>query len=79
VTEQELATGGWIVKVTLSAAGGEPIERWYAVGVSAKLDAQFAAQEHLRHEAERVDPRRPLTRKEIERLELRPGQVRIYT
>ena len=40
--EQELAPGGWIVKVALSSAGGEPIGRWYGVGETAKLDAQLA-------------------------------------
>jgi hypothetical protein len=76
---EDLAPGGWMVRVTLSGAGGEPIERWYAVGVETKLDALLAVQKHLGQEARSVDPRRPLTATEIDRLGLRPDQVRLYT
>jgi hypothetical protein len=45
VTEEELTNAGWMVKVIVPALGnGNLVECWYAVGVSAKLDAQFAAQ-----------------------------------
>jgi hypothetical protein len=80
MTEPELAVGGWMVKVITPAPGrAEPIEDWYVVGRTAKMDAELTTQQHSGLEAATIDARRPLTALEIEWLELKPDEVRRHS
>jgi len=80
MAEQDRALAGWIVKVITNAPGEpEPNETWYAVGRTAKLDAALTARQHPDLEAATVDARRPLSALEVERLNLKTGEVRRYS
>jgi len=74
----ELALGGWIVKVTAQTmSGGSFIEQWFAVGEPAKYAAELAVRCHSGVAA--VDARRMLAHSEIEKLQLKAGEVRAWS
>lgn len=78
MVEQELAKAAWMVRVVVPGlSGGSPVESYYAVGTTGKLEAELAAHKQLGDVA--IAARRPLTASEIEDLALKPGEVRSYT
>jgi hypothetical protein len=67
------------MKILVPSSRGQNLaECWYVVGLSAKLDAQLAAQKHLGSNDAAIFARRPLSFAEIENLSLKPVEVRQY-
>jgi hypothetical protein len=76
----DLAVGGWLVRVTtLAMSGGSSVEQWFAVGEIAKHDAELAVEYHPGTGDATVDARRMLAHNEIERLQLKAGEVRPWS
>jgi hypothetical protein len=76
----KLALGGWIVKVTaLTMSGGSSVEQWFAVGEPAKHAAELAVLSRPGIGNATVDARRMLAHGEIEKLQLKAGEVRAWS
>ena len=76
----ELAVGEWMVRVTaLTMSGGRSVEQWFAVGEPVKHAAELAVLSHPGVGDAAVDARRMLTHTEIEKLQLKAGEVRAWS
>ena len=76
----ELAVGGWLVRVTaLTMSGGRSVEQWFAVGEPVKHAAELVVLSHPGVGNAAVDARRMLAHSEIEKLQLKEGEVRPWS
>ena len=76
MSDQELAVGGWMVRVVKFAWSEEAVELWFVVGEVGKHAAEQAVRNHPSLGADAIDARRMLGHKEIDALKLKPGEVR---
>jgi hypothetical protein len=76
MTDKALQQGGQVVRVTVNDLQGSPKSELFDVAVPDPRSAERAVSESIKAIAERIEAVEPLSQSAIDRLGLKPGEIR---
>ena len=76
MADEALEQGGQVVRVTVKVVGGTPKAELYDAAVANPRSAERAVSEHISATDEKIEAVEPLPQSFIDRLGLKPGEVR---